>query len=323
LDWIGLYVVGSDDSTEGLNPSSSLTWQYTGGATSGGLQFTASGTSGSYEFRYFLNNSATKVATSNTVTVGTTPPPTGGVIYAGQGGSLTTSEGTWTFGGVSPDGVDSYCLLNGVADGWAAQMEIVGGSLYALNTVNGNWYLRQNGTWIDTGTTAPSSGGTAPPPPSPSPAPPSSGTNLVQDPDFENQTATGGGPLVAPWEGDGPATIGVDGSNGMNGSKCGYIYDDGSGAVSLISQVLAVSPNTNYTLSCFVQTGSAFPAQGGMGVKDGNWNILGNQSFGQMSDYTQLTVTFNSGSNTSVWVYVGFEDQGPGAWIHVDNWSMK
>jgi hypothetical protein len=226
LDWIGLYVVGLDDSTEGLNPSSNRTWQYTGGSTSGSLYFAAPASSGAYEFRYFLNNSSTRVATSNTVTVGSTPPP------------------------------------------------------------------------------------------------PATG-NLIQDPDFENQTATGGGPLVAPWEGDGPATIGVDRSNGMNGSKCGYIYDDGSGAVSLISQVVAVSPNTNYTLSCFVQTGSAFPAQGGMGVKDGNWNILGNQSFGQMSDYTQLTVTFNSGSNTSVWVYVGFQDQGAGAWIHADNWSMK
>ncbi|HVR83592.1 MAG TPA: glycoside hydrolase family 16 protein [Planctomycetota bacterium] len=85
------------------------------------------------------------------------PPPNGSVLYPGQGGSLVTSEGTWTFGGVSSDGVDYYTDLNGVVVGWAAEMEIVGGSLYAHNTVGGHWFLWQNGTWVDMGTTAPSS----------------------------------------------------------------------------------------------------------------------------------------------------------------------
>jgi hypothetical protein len=83
--------------------------------------------------------------------------PNGSVIYAGKGGSLVTSEGTWTFGGISPDGVDSVEELNGVADGWATEMEIVNGSLYAHNTYGaGSWWLRQNGTWVNVGPTAPS-----------------------------------------------------------------------------------------------------------------------------------------------------------------------
>jgi beta-glucanase (GH16 family) len=151
----------------------------------------------------------------------------------------------------------------------------------------------------------------------------SSIANLIQDPAFENQTATGGGPLVAPWDTAGPAGIGVDTRNGMNGSKCGYIYDGGSGSWTDIKQWISVQPNTNYTLSCFVQTDSAFPAQGCFGAQAPDGTALGWESYGQMTNYTQLTVTFNSGSNTSVLVYVGFTDQGPGAWIHVDSWSMK
>ncbi|HVR83591.1 MAG TPA: glycoside hydrolase family 16 protein [Planctomycetota bacterium] len=88
--------------------------------------------------------------------------PDGSVIYAGKGGSLVTSDGTWIFGGVSTDGVDSYTELNGVVVGWAAEMEIVGGSLYAHNTVGGDWFRWQNGTWVDIGPTAPSSPSVSP-----------------------------------------------------------------------------------------------------------------------------------------------------------------
>ncbi|HVR85149.1 MAG TPA: FecR domain-containing protein, partial [Planctomycetota bacterium] len=62
-------------------------------------------------------------------------------LVARVGGSLTTSEGTWTFGGLAPDGISYYIQLNGAVVGWAAEMEIVGGSLYAHNTVGGHWFL--------------------------------------------------------------------------------------------------------------------------------------------------------------------------------------
>jgi ferric-dicitrate binding protein FerR (iron transport regulator) len=82
--------------------------------------------------------------------------PNGSILYPGQGGSLVTAEGTWTFGGVSTDLGNYYTDLNGVAVGWAAEMEIMGGSLYCHNTVGGDWFRWQNGTWIDIGPTAPS-----------------------------------------------------------------------------------------------------------------------------------------------------------------------
>jgi hypothetical protein len=157
--------------------------------------------------------------------------------------------------------------------------------------------------------------GSAPPPP----------TTGIGDPNFENQSTTGGSPLVAPWSGEGPANIGVDDTNGMNGTKCGYIYDSGLGAFSDIAQTITVTPNTNYTLSCFIQTDGTFPAQGLMGARTAGGASLGSQSYGQLTDYTQLTVTFNSGSNNSVVIFAGFtSNAGQGAaWIHVDTWGLS
>jgi ferric-dicitrate binding protein FerR (iron transport regulator) len=82
--------------------------------------------------------------------------PNGSVLYPGQGGSLTTSEGTWTFGTSVVDGYGYPTQLNGITNGAAAEMEIVNGSLYAHSTENGNWYFRQNGTWVNLGVKAPS-----------------------------------------------------------------------------------------------------------------------------------------------------------------------
>jgi hypothetical protein len=101
---------------------------------------------------------------NTTATVAASPPsvsPDGSVIYSGTAGSLTTAEGTWTFStALSGDGVDYLILLNGSSSngGAAVQMQITNGKLYALAKISGHWYLRQNSTWVDAGTTAPVEG---------------------------------------------------------------------------------------------------------------------------------------------------------------------
>lgn len=72
-DWLGLYALGSADGAF-------LAYQYATGSDSGSIGFTAPGTGGDYEFRYFRNQSWSKAGTSNTVTV------SGG--GGGGGGSL-------------------------------------------------------------------------------------------------------------------------------------------------------------------------------------------------------------------------------------------
>ncbi|MDQ3665603.1 MAG: PQQ-dependent sugar dehydrogenase [Acidobacteriota bacterium] len=68
-DWIGFYKVGDPET-------SYISYQYTAGAASGSVPFTAPSQGGSYEFRYFIDDSYNRVATSNTVTVGGAPTPT-------------------------------------------------------------------------------------------------------------------------------------------------------------------------------------------------------------------------------------------------------
>jgi YVTN family beta-propeller protein len=91
------------------------------------------------------------------VDIGITAPD-GAVIYGGQPAILTTSEGTWTFG--AHQGIDWYVQLNGKSNGWAVQMQITNGNLYALQSA-GLWWVRQNDAWVNIGSTAPVEG--APP----------------------------------------------------------------------------------------------------------------------------------------------------------------
>jgi hypothetical protein len=74
-------------------------------------------------------------------------PPDGAAIHGGHPGILTTSEGTWTFGGPAPSGLDWSIQLNGNWTGWAAQLQVTNGNLYALQT-DGQWWARQNATWV-------------------------------------------------------------------------------------------------------------------------------------------------------------------------------
>ena len=67
-DWIGLYGAGAADSA-------SLERKSTAGQATGTLFFTAPGTAGTYEMRYFSGNDV-RVAVSNPITV-TAPPSTG------------------------------------------------------------------------------------------------------------------------------------------------------------------------------------------------------------------------------------------------------
>jgi hypothetical protein len=154
--------------------------------------------------------------------------------------------------------------------------------------------------------------------------------NEVLDPDYENQTAAPGGPLMAPWSGEGPGIIGVDDMDGVGGSKCAYISDDGSGAWSDVIQTIHVTPQANLTLSALIQTqsptstsGSTGPFPSGfLGARTLGGTVLGQEAYGTSTDYAQISVTFNSGANDAVVIFAGFTSVvGQATWIHVDDWS--
>jgi hypothetical protein len=149
--------------------------------------------------------------------------------------------------------------------------------------------------------------------------------SAILDPSFENQSSASGGALVAPWTGEGPATIGVDETNGMNGTKCAYIYEgNGTGAWSDVVQTIPVAANTIYTLTCYIQTDAGFRARGSVGVRTVGGAVIAQVPYGQMTDYTQFTIKFNSGISTSVVIFAGFASNlgRKGTWIHVDDWTL-
>lgn len=101
-DWIGIYKVGDPDS-------SYITYKYTMGATSGTVSFNAPAfygvASGQVEFRYFLANGYSKVATGNTVTVENQPPAPGSDTYNLNGSG---SVGPMLANDTDPDGDGVY-----------------------------------------------------------------------------------------------------------------------------------------------------------------------------------------------------------------------
>ncbi|HUQ89813.1 MAG TPA: Calx-beta domain-containing protein [Vicinamibacterales bacterium] len=75
-DWVALSATSAPDS-------SYLQWMYLNGSTampasgtaSASLQFTAPATTGTYNIRFYANNTSQKLATSGTITVASQPPP--------------------------------------------------------------------------------------------------------------------------------------------------------------------------------------------------------------------------------------------------------
>jgi Chitobiase/beta-hexosaminidase C-terminal domain/Putative collagen-binding domain of a collagenase len=105
-DWIGLYATGVDNNSYEW-------WQYTNGSTSGSFTLSAPLITGTYEFRYLLNDGFISVKQSTTITV-TGNPPTGTTYTltatpgsVQSGGSITVS---WTApsGSASKDWIGLY-----------------------------------------------------------------------------------------------------------------------------------------------------------------------------------------------------------------------
>jgi ligand-binding sensor domain-containing protein len=141
---------------------------------------------------------------------------------------------------------------------------------------------------------------------------------IVGDPGFENQTSN---TVSAPWalEGRGgidrnlnPRTSRSGLNNGWAGLQNGW---------NALIQRVPVAQNTNYTLTGYVQTSSTV-IDGYFGVRSSNNSVLKEVKFGTMTAYTSLTVSFNSGANSSVVIFAGHLINNVGAWMHLDDVSL-
>jgi hypothetical protein len=121
-DWIGLYAVGTSDS------SGALSFRYTNGAASGSMQYVLAVGPGQYELRLFANNSLNRLAVSGSIavqgaTVSASPSTVnpGGAVTATWSGILTPTSGDWiglyAVGTSDSSGALSLQYTNGAASG--------------------------------------------------------------------------------------------------------------------------------------------------------------------------------------------------------------
>ena len=143
--------------------------------------------------------------------------------------------------------------------------------------------------------------GPATPPPPPPPA-------TLGNPGFE----TAG---LAPWACQG--SCGTDFGAGTARTGTGNGWARNTSGWNDLHQTIALTPNRTYTLTAWVRT-SANNTDGYFGLRTTGGQVIGEQRFGRFDGYTKLTVTVNSGSNTSAVVYAGLWANGD-TWFQIDD----
>jgi hypothetical protein len=150
------------------------------------------------------------------------------------------------------------------------------------------------------------------------------------DPGFEQQQQRG---LAWPWGGEGPADKGFDRNLGFaaTGQNNAYIYTTTPTGWSAITQDVPVKPHTRYTLSlserAFRMNNSA-----ALGVRGADGHLIGQSTFTSAfpcmglvccancaNNYQRRSVSFDSGNDTQVRLFVGYSGQNGESWLQIDD----
>jgi hypothetical protein len=136
--------------------------------------------------------------------------------------------------------------------------------------------------------------------------------NVVSDPGFESGS-------LGPWVCAGQCGVDQNAGNAFSGANEGWVRN--FSGWNDIDQTVPVAPNTVYTLTGWLRTSSNNSA-GYFGVRDTSGNVIGEDEYNSLPGYTQLTVTLNSGNNSSVVVYGGLWAQNGDTWAQLDDVSL-
>lgn len=141
--------------------------------------------------------------------------------------------------------------------------------------------------------------------------------NLVSQAGFEEQAS---GSVSSPWYKEGNAGIDINLGYAHSGLKNGFVRNNSSW--NALKQEVFVKPNTNYTLKAWIKT-SPNQNNGYFGVRGVNNGPIINEMHLNyaLSDYTERTVTFNSGNRHCIEIYAGTwcsED----TWLQADDFSL-
>ena len=141
-------------------------------------------------------------------------------------------------------------------------------------------------------------------------------------PGFEGQATTA---VVSPWTAEGAGTVSVQVAAGTAhaGSNNGAISSTSAGWNAL-TQKIAVTPNTSYTLTVWVQNDFGNKVKGSVGVRAADGvTILAQSAVGGASGYVPLTVKFSSGNNSSVTIFTGFTGQKGTNTMRLDDVAVR
>jgi hypothetical protein len=137
----------------------------------------------------------------------------------------------------------------------------------------------------------------------------------VVDGGFESQP---GGSVRPPWALRGYG--GIESGRARSGSKSAWLR--ASSGWNAVQQVITVTPNRNYTLRAYVRT-STNNTDGYFGVRlKSDGPPYAEMKYGRADAYTQISVTFNSGNNTSMEVFCGHWCSSD-TWVNIDDISLQ
>ena len=133
------------------------------------------------------------------------------------------------------------------------------------------------------------------------------GANVVANGGFESDLGSWGciGPCGTDW----------NSSFSRTGQANGWVR--ASDGWNDLHQTIFVAPNRSYQVSGWVRS-SSNNTDGYFGLRTPAGQVLGEQRFGRLDNYTQLSVTVNSGANTSLVVYGGMWANGD-TWLQLDD----
>lgn len=132
------------------------------------------------------------------------------------------------------------------------------------------------------------------------------GTDIAANGEFDRGLAS--------WTCYGPC--GVDESAGLSESGPNNAWVRSDTGWNDLHQIIDVVPNRSYTITGWLRTSPAMNGYFGARTEDGT--VIGEQHFAALGDYTQLTVTVNSGPNHELVVYGGFWADGD-TYLQLDN----
>jgi S-formylglutathione hydrolase FrmB len=147
-------------------------------------------------------------------------------------------------------------------------------------------------------------GPSAPPPPPPS--------DPVVNGGFE-------GTSLAPWACTG--NCGLDRNVGLARTGVGDGWVRNTSGWNDVHQTITVSSNRSYTITGWIRT-STNNGDGYFGLRTIGGQVIGEQRFGRLDGYTQLSVAVNSGANTSLVAYGGLWADGD-TWLQIDDVSAS